>query len=112
MNKVYLNKMKGTNYKKVGFTNNLERRKREYITGNPLIEFVEYANTYSKTKHELERECQKEIEEMGGKFVINHGIKTEWFELEGDFSLADLKCCKRRKIHSFEEVAQTSSFYC
>ena len=104
MNAVYHNTMTNTILHKVGFTNNMERRKREYITGNPLIEFREYANTYSKTKHELERECQKEIEEMGGRFIVNHGIKTEWFEFDGEFSLKDLKCCKHRKIHIVEEV--------
>ena len=102
-NNVYHNTMEGTKLHKVGFTSNWENRSKMYITHNPLIEFKEFAITYSKTKHALERECQKEIEKMGGRFIEKNGIKTEWFEIDGDFSLADLKCCKGRKIHKFEE---------
>ena len=108
-NIIYHNGMTGTNLHKIGFSGNWENRKKSYITDNPLIKFKEYAKTYRKTKHRLERECQKEIEEMGGRFLIVDGVKTEWFEFDGELSLSDLKCCKNRKIYQFEEVAQTSS---
>lgn len=105
-NQIYLNGMTGTRLYKVGFSGNWENRKKSYITDNPLIEFKEYAITYRKTKHRLERECQREIEAMGGKFITVEGVKTEWFELDRDFSLNDLKCCKGRKIYQYnEEVA-------
>ena len=101
-NRIYLNGMKGTKLQKVGFSGNWCDRRKLYVTHNPLIEFKEYAITYAKTKHRLEKECQREIEEMGGKFLVVDGIKTEWFELDREISLADLKCCKGRKIYTFK----------
>lgn len=97
-NRVYHNTMTGTKMHKVGFSGNWINRRNSYITDNPLIEFIEYIETYKKTKHRLEKEIQKEVEALGGRYVINHGKKTEWFEFDGDFSLDMLNCCKRRKI--------------
>lgn len=98
-NRVYHITMKNTNLHKAGFTRNWFNRRNSYITCNPLIEFKEYVETYKKTKCRLEREMQREIEELGGRFIINHGKKTEWFEFDGEFSLDMLKCCRSRKIY-------------
>ena len=97
-NRVYHITMVGTKLHKTGFSSNWFNRRNSYITCNPLIEFVEYVETYKKTKHKLEREMQKEIETLGGRYIVNHGKKTEWFEFDGDFSLDMLKSCKDRKI--------------
>lgn len=104
-NRIYLNTMESTGAQKIGFSGNWERRRRQYITHNPFITFEEYVITYGKTKHQLEVQCHAEIEAMGGTFIIKDGIKTEWFMLDKKISLADLKCCKGRKIHKFKEVA-------
>ena len=101
-NRAYHNTMRGTILHKVGFSGNWFNRRNSYITDNPLIEFVEYVETYKKTKHRLEREIQREIEELGGRFVTNNGKKTEWFEFDGEFSLSMLKSCKGRVIHQGE----------
>lgn len=106
MNLTYLNEMSeksdGKFVQKVGFSGNWDSRRRSYITDNPFVIFKEYAKTYDKTKHFLERQCQKEIEEMGGEFIVRDGIKTEWFKIDKPISLSDLKCCKNRKIYKFE----------
>ena len=100
MNIIYLNRIKGTNLFKVGFSSNWENRRKSYITDNPLIEFVECIKTRAHNKHKIEKMCQKEIEKIGGRFIINHGIKTEWFEFDGDFNFKMLSCCKNRKVYS------------
>ena len=99
MNIVYLVQDGNTNKFKVGFASNWEQRRKHYITHNPNIKFIECIKTRAASKHKIERMCQKEIEKMGGTFITNYGVKTEWFKFKGDFSLSMLKCCKNRKIY-------------
>ena len=99
MNIIYLIKMAGTNLYKIGFSSNWENRKKSYITDNPLMECIECLKTQKRSKHWVERMCQQEVEQIGGKFITKCGVKTEWFEFEEEFSFSMLNFCKNRKIY-------------
>ena len=95
---------RGTMFK-VGYCGNLAKRLPQYITHNANVQVVDTIQTYRKTKHRLETEIHSEIKEKGFDFVVNYGIKSEWFfvpiEQEQEFErlgLSQFKACKNRVI--------------
>lgn len=95
----------GGKWFKVGYTTNLDKRLKNYITDNPSFHLVETIETYRKTKMQLESQLHKEILKKGFQFQIKMGIETEWFHVPEEqlkefelLGLRQFKCCQGRKI--------------
>lgn len=87
---------------KIGFTNNLNQRLRQYVTNNPTVELLETVITYRKTKHSLEKALHKELYNRGYRFKIGlFNIHTEWFECDTttNITLEQFKACQGRKVN-------------
>lgn len=81
---VYLVHSTGKQYK-VGYTNNLERRQREYSTHNPNARIVEYIEVCTEVEgRAIESQLHDEIQCL-------YNVR-EWFVCKGrQFSITDLQ---------------------
>ena len=97
-----------TVYYKVGFTSNILKRIKPYITHNPSTILLQTVTTYEKTGRQLEKDIHKEIEQKGLNFEKDKflNIKSEWFQVNttSEFykdieknGLKAFKSCKQRK---------------
>ncbi len=81
---VYLVHSTGKQYK-IGYTNNLDRRQREYATHNPNAHIVEYIEVCTEVEgRAIESQLHDEIQ-------VLYNVR-EWFVCKGrQFSIADLQ---------------------
>jgi predicted GIY-YIG superfamily endonuclease len=71
MGYIYIIQMKGTNYFKIGITNNLTKRLSTLQTGNPIkLYIVRYYEIYTNTK---------KIEKLLHNYLSEYHIHLEWF---------------------------------
>ena len=103
---------------KIGYATDLITRMKQYATHNGVSKFLEYAETYKKTKHNLEKVLHQELTDKGYtrlyKKVLIWDVKTEWFHLtyeqwqelvnSSDTILGNFKACKGRKICKVEDI--------
>lgn len=103
---------------KIGYATDLITRMKQYATHNGASKFLEYAETYKKTKHNLEKTLHKELTDRGYirlyKKVLIWNVKTEWFHLtyeqwqelinNSDTILGNFKACKGRKVCKVEDI--------
>lgn len=88
---VYLVRSYGKMYK-IGYTNNIQRREKEYKTHNPNANIIEYIAIELETLARwIEEQAHDEIETV-------YNVR-EWFKPKGKtFHLVDLQCLKNGTI--------------
>ena len=99
-------------YFKIGHTQNLCTRMRQYVTDNPSLKLLATINTQAKTKHRLETALHRELIRLGYKFhkasILDDEISTEWFRVSNPKSfqalgLTQFKACKGRMITEYRK---------